>query len=305
MLRKNIKSYIHDRVFNIYSRLAYSLVRIWNLFYRRTEENQPCEMLIMTVAFNNEQLIERQIELIRANIKDENYRYMVVDNSTNSQKRKAIKEVCHKNGIGYIPVPLVICILTSRQCAVSHGAALNWFYYHILRKTKPKRFAIIDHDIFPVKPYNMTLALGEKDFYGVLRSGNGEWFLWPGWCVFNFNKFTTKPNFEPIYTKNNFLDTGGSNYLRYYYKYDIKDITFPVVKTWRYKKTEGLNRQCDILHSDYIQTVDESWLHIINGSNYANIPGKEDMIHLILSDIAQFWDDLHTTQPIPNATFMK
>ena len=43
----------------------------------------------------------------------------------------------------------------------------------------------------------------------------------------------------------------------------------------------------------------------INGSNYANIPGKEDMIHQILSDTTQFWDDIHTAQPIPNATFME
>ena len=103
---------------------------------------------------------------------------------------------------------------------------------------------------FPVKSYNLTSALGEKDFYGVRRSDNGEWYLWPGWCIFNFDKFTTKPNFEPIYTKKSFLDTGGSNYPRYYYKYNSQNIPFPLVKTWRYKKTEGLNRQCDILHSD-------------------------------------------------------
>ncbi len=294
MLKKNIKQFIHDRTFNTYSKLSFCLAR-WYPFFGKADEDDQCEMLILTVAFNNEQLIERQIELIRDNIKDEDYLYMVVDNSTNKQKRLAIKQICHKYGISYIAVPKTICFLTRHQCAVSHGAALNWIYYHFLRKMKPKRFALIDHDIFPVKPYNMTSALGEKDFYGVLRSSGDEWYLWPGWCIFNFAKFTTNPNFEPIYTKKNFLDTGGSNYPRYYYKYNMQDILFPVVKTWRYKKTEGLNRHCDILHSDYIQTVGDSWLHIINGSNYANISGKEDMINQVLSDIEQFWDDIHTT----------
>ena len=294
MLKKNFKQFIHDRTFNTYSRLAYCLAR-WYPSYKRAEEGEHCEMLILTVAFNNEQLIERQIELIRDNIKDENYRYMVADNSTSREKRKAIKEVCHKHGIGYIPVPLFFCFLTNQQCAVSHGAALNWVYYHFLRIIKPKRFAIIDHDIFPVKPYNLTSVLGEKDFYGVLRSGDVEWYLWPGWCIFHFDKFTTKPNFEPIYTKKNFLDSGGSNYPRYYFKYNIQEMTFPIVKTWRYKKTEGLYRQCDIYHSDYIQIVDKSWLHIINGSNYANIPGKEEMIYQVLSDTAQFWDAIQIT----------
>jgi len=294
MSKKNIKQFIHDRAFNAYSRLAFRLAK-WYPLCKRAEKGEHCEMLILTVAYNNEQLIERQIELIRDNIKDEDYRYMVADNSTSRQKRMAIKQICQNHGVSYIAIPKAICILTNHQCAVSHGAALNWVYYHFLRKIKPKRFAVIDHDIFPVKPYNLTSALGEKDFYGVSRSCGEEWYLWPGWCIFNFDKFTTKPNFEPIYTKKNFLDTGGSNYPRYYYKYNTKDIPFPVVKTWRYKKTEGLNRHCDILHSDYIQVVDKSWLHIINGSNYANIPGKEDMIHQVLSNTAQFWDSIHTT----------
>ena len=295
MSRKNVKKFIHDYTFNMYSRLAFCLARIWYPFNKEIKKGEPCEMLILTVAFNNEQLIERQIELIRDNIKDDNYRYMVADNSTSRQKRKLIQEVCQRYGIDYIPVPFGIGILTNCQCAISHGAALNWIYYHVLRKMKPKRFALIDHDIFPVKSYNLTSALGEKDFYGVRRSGNGEWYLWPGWCIFNFAKFTARPNFEPIFTQKSFLDTGGSNYPRYYNRYDIQAIPYPLVKSLRYKKTEGLNRHCDILHSDYIQIVDESWLHIINGSNYAKIPGKEDMIRRVLSDTAQFWDTIQTT----------
>ena len=138
MSKKNIKQFIHDRAFNAYSRLSFCLAR-WYPFFERAEENEQCEMLILTVAFNNEQLIERQIELIRDNIKDENYRYMVADNSTNSEKRKAIKQICQRYGIFYISIPKTICILTRHQCAVSHGAALNWFYYHFLRKIRRER----------------------------------------------------------------------------------------------------------------------------------------------------------------------
>lgn len=167
MLRKNVKKFIHDIIFNVYGRLAFCLARIWYPFNGRNEKCESCEMLILTIAFNNEQLIERQIELIRDNIKDKNYRYMVADNSTSRPKRKLIQEVCQKYGTDYIPVPLGIGILTNYQCAISHGAALNWIYYHVLRKMKPKRFALIDHDIFPVKSYNLTSALGEKDFRSV------------------------------------------------------------------------------------------------------------------------------------------
>ena len=140
MSRKNVKKFIHDYTFNMYSRLAFCLARIWYPFNKEIKKGEPCEMLILTVAFNNEQLIERQIELIRDNIKDDNYRYMVADNSTSRQKRKLIQEVCQRYGIDYIPVPFGIGILTNCQCAISHGAALNWVYYHVLQKMKPKRW---------------------------------------------------------------------------------------------------------------------------------------------------------------------
>ena len=292
MLKRLLKRFkcVDRFAFNIYSRLAFCLSRFWHASCQTAVETDRCGMLILTIAFNNEKLIERQFELIKTNIKDQNYRYMVGDNSTSSTKRRAIRQVCQKYGIDYIAVPRIICFLTNNQVAVSHGAALNWVYYHVLRKMKPRHFAIIDHDIFPVKPYNMSSAVSEQDFYGVSRIFNGEWYLWAGWCIFDFDKFTAKPDFLPLYTKKNFLDTGGGNYQRFYRRYEVGNISFPAVRSLRYKKTEGLKRHSDIYHSDYIQIVDESWLHVINGSNWANIPGKEDVISQILTGIDQFYD---------------
>ncbi len=284
MLWTNIKnSWYYKYAFNAYSRFAFYLSTLWPSPDKYTVRER-CGMLIITIAYNNEQLIERQIELIRKNIKDQDYQYVVADNSPNRRKRKVIKQICQKNNIAYISIPPIIDKFIF-QCGISHGAALNWVYYHYLRKVKPNCFSLIDHDIFPVKAFDMSSALGKNDFYGVSRVFNGEWYLWPGWCIFQFDKFTAKPNFLPVFTKKSYLDTGGSNYTHFFIHYNLKDISFPDVKTKRIKVTEGLTTHCDIYHSDCIQIVDDAWLHLINGSNYAHIPGKEDTINKMLAKI--------------------
>jgi hypothetical protein len=198
-------------IFNLYSRIAFLFSTIQVCHKRQENEKKRCGMLLLTVAFNDERLIEKQIEQIRLMIRDSDYQYVVADNSLNRKKREAIKEVCMQQGIDYIRIPYLMTLLFHYQIAVSHGAALNWIYYHYLREKRPMRFSLLDHDIFPVRDFNMTT-------------------------------------------------------------------------------TKELVRRCDIYHSDYVQIIDDAWLHLINGSNYANIKGKDDVIKEMLSDIVAFYN---------------
>ena len=277
-------------IFNLYSRIAFLLSTMQVCKQRHKEGQYRCEMLLLTIAFNEERLIEKQIEQIRLMIKDAEYQHVVVDNSLRKKKREAVKAVCKKYGIEYIQIPYLITLLFHYQIAVSHGAALNWIYYHYLREKRPMRFSLLDHDIFPVRDFNMTLTLGLRDFYGVSRIKDEEWYLWPGFCIFKYDAFTTGPDFLPRYTKKNFLDTGGGNYRQFYCRYDLKDVAFPQMKTIRIKNSKELVRRCDIYHSDYVQIIDDAWLHLINGSNYANIKGKDDVIQEMLSDMVAFYN---------------
>lgn len=277
-------------IFNLYSRIAFLFSTIQVYHKRQENDKKRCGMLLLTVAYNDENLIAKQIEQIRIMIKDPDYQHVVADNSLSRKKRKLIKEVCMRNRIEYIQIPYMITLLFHFQIAVSHGAALNWIYYHYLREKRPERFSLLDHDIFPVRDFNMTLTLGHRDFYGVSRIKKEEWYLWPGFCIFNDDAFTTKPDFLPRYTNKNFLDTGGGNYRQFYCRYDLKEVVFPQVKTIRIKNTKGLVRWCDIYHSDFVQIVDDAWLHLINGSNYANIEGKDDVIQEMLSDMVAFYN---------------
>lgn len=279
-------------IFNLYSRMAFLLTTI-QLNGKKQENNQKrCGMFLLTVAFNNEFLIEKQIEQIRLMIKDSDYQHVVVDNSLKRKKRKLIESVCLQNNIEYFQIPYLISLLFHFQSGISHGAALNWLYYHYLQVKEPLRFSLLDHDIFPVRSCDMTLTLGNRDFYGVSRLFGEEWYLWPGFCIFNFDAFTTEPNFLPLYTKysnKNYLDTGGGNYMRYYYKYNVTKVEFPIVETKRIRNSKGLVRRWDIYHSDCIQIIDNVWLHLINGSNYAKIKGKDAFIKEAIDDVGAIY----------------
>lgn len=285
--------HIQNRLFNPYA----EYVRWLSLIGRNSKltvpelkrEGKRYEMFIVTIAYNEENLIRKQIELIKTHVKDNDYCHVVVDNSPNIKKRALIKKVCQEGGIQYIPVPRYIDKLISTHLfwyGLSHGAALNWMFYNLLLDIRPVRFALLDHDLFPIMDCNLTETLGNKDFYGVKRDRGQGWYLWPGYSIFNFDVLSKiNPNFLPLRVNGAFLDAGGANYPIYYKNYNINEIEFAVDKTYRLTVTKGI---LDVYHGDCIQKIDIAWLHIINGSNYAHVKGKEKTIASIIEDIDKF-----------------
>ena len=251
------------------------------------------ELYVITIAYNHARLIEKQIELVKQHVKDRNYLHVVVDNSPNWDARRRIKEICVREKIGYVPVPLYIDKLICHKLfgyGVSHGAALNWMFYYFLRQRKPVRFALIDHDVFPMEDYSFIDKLGERDFYGVERIKEHGWYLWPGWCIFRYDAISDcYPDFLPYYLKESFLDSGGGNYPRFYGRYDVKNAEFPIVVTKRIRRTKGLTAYNDIYHGDCVQLIDNKWLHFINGSNCAKIPGKEKLVDKMIDNIEKLY----------------
>ena len=91
----------------------------------KTTNNRQID--IITVAFNNETFIEYQIKLIQKYATDPNIHFIVADNSSSSQKRQKIYELCHKNQIGYISLPHTL-IAKYPGGSYIHGTVLNWLY---------------------------------------------------------------------------------------------------------------------------------------------------------------------------------
>lgn len=279
---------IKHHIFNRIRRIAFALARS-GVDVSISADSSQNDLFIITVAYNHVRLIEKQIELVKRYVTDKNYRHIIVDNSPKRSVRQDIKEVCKKEGVDYVEVPIYLEKMISHRIwgnGISHGIALNWMYYHVIRPNKPKCFALLDHDVFPLKEYSLTNSLGEREFFGVERNFGVGWYLWPGWCVFRFDAIDQfQPNFLPVYINDVYLDTGGGNFRRIFNHFQLDGIGFPQVITKRVKKTEGLHTHYDIYHSDCLQYIDNAWLHIINGSNYAHTPGKEAFVDYIIDNI--------------------
>ena len=75
------------------------------------------------------------------------------------ERAKQIKDVCVKHNITYIHCePRKI----PHGYADSHGIALNWIYKEVIQKRK-NNFALLDHDMFPIKEFNIESYLEDAE----------------------------------------------------------------------------------------------------------------------------------------------
>ena len=277
---------LKHQIFNLYRTYVWLL----SCFGKNlTFDSARGSLYIITIAYNHVKLIEKQIEHVKEYGSDENFRHVIVDNSPNRSVRKQIKYICEREGVDYVGVPLYIDKFISHRLfgnGLSHGAALNWMFYHVLTPNQPECFALLDHDVIPLKKFSLRDKLGKRDFIGVKRDMGVGWYLWPGWCVFKHDVVEKcKPNFLPVFVDGRFLDSGDGNYKKLYSEYSLGDDIFPIVVTKRVRKTVGLCRYDEIYHGDCLQFIDDAWLHIINGSNCAHIPDKEKYVDNLLDNL--------------------
>ena len=190
---------------------------------------EPKEFEIYTVAFNNDRVIDYQIKLMKKNFKDE-HQHVVVDNSSDEEISKKIREICIDNDTMYIRLPKNT--LFSSQ---SHALALNYIYRNIISKRKNvKYFWFLDHDIFPIKETGIKKYLDKQWMYWYLLDkekleyARNAWTLWPWFCFFKrwiSKKFDFRPkkSLYPLYA----LDTWGRNYGLIFKKYNKEKLEFP------------------------------------------------------------------------------
>ncbi len=278
---------LRHHLFNPYASYVRLLQRIGSLPQEIEGYAVPCtqstaQIDILTVAFNVPELIEKQIEMVRKYVTDEHCTHIVADNSTSPEARQRIREICRQGGVVYLPIPPIIDKLISSRLfnyGLSHGAALNWTVSRLIARRRPEFLVLLDHDLFPIAPYSFRQAVEGRDFYGVARLKQRGWYVWPGFCVFRYAALAvSRPCFLPCVYQGEYLDAGGSNCERFFSRYDMMEQRFAKVETARVQKTAGLRNNNEVYHADCIQRIDEAWIHLINGSNYAHLKGKEMMV---------------------------
>jgi hypothetical protein len=238
---------------------------------------EPSDFYLVTVAFNNDFLINQQIKLVKKHITDKNFLHIIADNSTDRKKRAAIQYACQREKVGYIALPYNIWHVQRKMVSYSHGFALNWMYYNVIAKNKPRYFGFIDHDLFPIKSYSVEEQLQHQDFYGYLNPRFPPApYLWAGFCFYQLAAICNKRlNFLPALANGCYLDTGGANYAVLYKKANLNAMKFAKAKLVNIGNGK-------VIHKDYVQYFDESWLHAINGSNWAKVGNKNEQLKKIL-----------------------
>ncbi len=224
-------------------------------------QNTPNRLDLATIAFNNPMVIEHQICLVRKYVQG-NYNYIVADNSTDKAASQQIKLLCQNANVPYIRLPKNRLGIIS--ASYSHAASLNWVYKKIIKPNRPTYFGFIDHDLFPIRPFCIEEKLKTSPLYGKVVTRENLWYLWAGLCFFRFDTIENKNvDFLPTTIEKIYLDSGGGNWNEIYSEFDSTQL--PPCEVRLEKLRDG-----DDYHSDFVQYIDDCWIHLINGSNWAN-----------------------------------
>jgi len=228
---------------------------------------------IVTVAFNNEEVIAHQIRLLDKYLLD-SYCYTVADNSSDPAKQDKIMKLCEKHNVPYIKLRKYF--YSDINPNISHGTALNWIYKNYIYPRNARYFGFIDHDIFPVSPTKITDSLQSGNIYGLVQEREKFWYLWAGFCFFKFDYVKDlKVNFMTRRIMGGRGDTGAGNWGPLYSKMDKTRL--PLLK-----HEYGRLREGDDPQADFVEYIGD-WLHTINASNWKKVREKDSLVSELLN----------------------
>ncbi|WP_341989892.1 hypothetical protein [Azorhizobium sp. AG788] len=156
---------------------------------------------------------------------------VVCDNSSRPEARAAIAALCAERGLAYCALPPPP-LKGGGNGSRSHAVALNWVLHNLIRPAAPKVFALLDHDLVPLAPVELTALVADQPAYGMVRHGTrfGGWFLWPGYSVFDFAALGPLPLDFGTDTPLT-LDTGGQNWQVLYRDLHLPDLAQAATRT--------------------------------------------------------------------------
>lgn len=134
-----------------------------------------------TIAFNTPWAIDLLTRQWSTNQPE--FRLVVIDNSNDRSARVAHEDLCRQRDVPYLPLPRNPEWSPNR----SHGIALNWVWFNVVRHAGLDVAGFIDHDCIPVASLDLRSRLAGRAAYGVRGASLTHpqaWNLWAGYCFF-------------------------------------------------------------------------------------------------------------------------
>ena len=234
------------------------------------ERPEAATLDLATVSYNSALVVRHQAKLLRKYLRDP-YSHTVFDNSPPGAKRDAIRELCARDGIGYVELPRTPF---AGNPSKHHGAALNWVCRRYYAARGVPCFGFLDHDIFPWRATSIADRLNGGAMYGRIDERDERWYLWPGFCF--YSREHVRPDrldFLPAPG----LDTGGGNWRRLYRTMDRTRV--PAVEASLERLREGGDKQADM-----VERMGD-WIHTINASEWKDSKGKMGLVESLLQSL--------------------
>jgi len=184
--------------------------------FSRLLQEAGASSVCFTIAFNTPWVIDALAKAWQ--LHSPGLSLVVIDNSTDDAARHSIQRICAARGVPYLGLPN----RRDRHWSRSHGTALTWVFHNIVRHLRPELFGYIDHDCFPVAPFDIPARMKGKVVYGLKlpatenfrykpSEDEAKWHLWGGFCFFRFAAVEKLDlDFSPRMELG--LDTGGGNW---------------------------------------------------------------------------------------------
>ena len=204
--------------------------------------------IALIIAFEQPWALDWLLRMAQRNLIDATV--LVFDNSRRAAARIDIERVCRDHGVPYLGLPAN----PTRHANRSHGMAMTWVFYNVVRAIQPRMFAFLDHDLIPVKKIALAERLAGQPFFGKVKVKEWGWHLWAGYCMYDFPFVAGLPlNF--LYDFSQKLDTGGRNWNCLYRQYDRQQL--------RLAESEFMTVMDAITAEPRsVEVVDHSWFHI-------------------------------------------
>lgn len=246
------------------------------------------------LCYNNTFCVEYQIKTLRAFCKDP-FEIIIIDTNCGEFKENSLekKKMCEHYGVTFLTLPNH---LSNKHLEIPKilGNKLNFVYYNLIKKRKPKYFAFLDQDFFMIRPFTIIDFLDKHGMYGdVMEADNyrsnsfkkediidGPWVLHP-WL--SFYKYDFIKDYSMNWLPCPHLDTGGMNWEAFFkhknldkrdYWFRENIITYyPFVKQSNAGEHPYENHYFNFLGKKYYGQIqiNNSFIHLLNSNILTNV----------------------------------